>query len=135
MMTLVLSFLRTFSSAAEKNSALSPSLIRPSTYRTVKLSVCFFSTIKANPPAVQADASKSEAMGRAHREHAIHAAEAERIGKKELHARLARGVRDIVQIAQRIGGVEVDRRRNEAVAQRDQRAGQLDRAARSHRLA
>src|SRR5262249_55581719 len=50
MITFVLSFLSTFSSAAEKNSALSPSLIRPSTYRIVKLSVCFFSTIKACPP-------------------------------------------------------------------------------------
>src|SRR5450759_2991389 len=46
MITFVLSFLSTFSSAEEKNSALSPSLMSPSTYRIVKLSRCFFSTIK-----------------------------------------------------------------------------------------
>jgi len=45
MMTFVLSFLSTFSRAAEKNSALSPSLMSPSTYRMVKFSECFFSTI------------------------------------------------------------------------------------------
>ena len=45
MITFVLSFFSTFSSAEEKNSALSPSLMSPSTYRIVKLSRCFFSTI------------------------------------------------------------------------------------------
>src|ERR1700756_3429595 len=50
MITFVLSFFSTFSSAAEKNSALSPSLIRPSTQRIVKFSVCFFSTIKTGSP-------------------------------------------------------------------------------------
>src|SRR5690349_16963241 len=116
MMTFVLSFLRTFSSAAEKNSALSPSLISPSIYRIVKLSVCFFSTI--NPglrfETVQAESSKSVAWPQG--QHAVHPPEAERIREEEAGMGLAGGVRDVVEIARRVGLAEVDRRRQKAAA-------------------
>src|SRR3982074_500262 len=120
MMTLVLSFFSTISSAAEKNSALSPSLISPSTYRMVKFSVCFFSTINRALPRsnLRSDASKSEAMYCTDRYHSIHPAEAERIRNKELSAGATRCVRDVVEIAGRVGRGEVDRRREKAVVQR-----------------
>src|SRR3954452_19222034 len=130
MMTFVLSFFSTFSSAAEKNSALSPSLISPSTYRIVKLSVCFFSTIKPSLPerGNHRSASKLIAMSGSHRHHRVHPAEAERVGEKHPHRGLPRLVWDVIEVARRIGRHEVDRRRDEAGVDCEQRRRQLERA-------
>src|SRR6185369_1955499 len=105
MMTFVLSFFSTFSSAEEKNSALSPSLMRPSTYRTVKLSVCFFSTITPSLPKRRnhSSASKTIATRGPQRDDGVHTSESKRVGDEGRNLRFARLVRHVIEIARRIG--------------------------------
>src|SRR5690606_38187814 len=48
----------------------------------------------------------------------VGAAEAEAVGQRDIDAGAARLVRDVVEVAQRVGVVEVDRRRQHLVVQR-----------------
>src|SRR6185369_6782706 len=76
-----------------------------------------------------ANPSKSEAMNGSDCYDAVHSAEAEGARKKDRHAPGARCVGDVIEVALRIGRVQVDRRRDHAVVERGERAGDLDRAA------
>src|SRR4051794_28952075 len=81
--------------------------------------------VYADGPVITGGASGDEA---ADDERVVLTAEAERVGEGHVHAGLAGGVGDVVEVALGVGGLVIDRRRADVVADGQDAGDHLDRA-------
>src|SRR6266852_7366593 len=86
------------------------------------------SAFEAKPPASAKRKPDLIAAKSTHDQRRVLAAEAEAVAEDVIHALLARRVRDVIEIAFRIGCFIVDRRRQHAALDRQDRRDQLHRA-------
>src|SRR4051812_48757487 len=70
-------------------------------------------------PSTRTAAAPTESVVAAERGRSVGAAEAERVGERDLDLHVARGVRDVVEVAGRVRGEDVDGRRRDLVVDRE----------------